>query len=543
MTDPEPSDPPSPDETQESAPVPAPVPEPAGSPGATPPPAPSAGGAAEPTLASPDPASDTRPAAPPGDETWMSGLEDDLALPAAGLDDTQAIGRDPGLSTQAIIEEIESRERTQRRHRGIRIALLTGGIAVLLSGGWLLGSILNPLLVAFLIAYILNPVVDFFERRGVDRIWSILGLYAVLFVLIAGVTLIVFPLAGSEISYLVHRTVSGEEFKDLNANGVRESGVEEPYTDMNGNGVRDPEEPFNDLDENGAFAKFNEAFTDENGNGEYDPSYLDRVRFWVEDQIAKWNQAHPKARIETSSLFDQIRRTVRERGDEVASTGSSVLAAVTDTLLSSLRGFFAVVSYLILVPFYIFFFLLGMHALKDRIVEHLPGAYRNRWMATAASIHDALALFFRGQLLICFLKGSLLFFLLSLLDIRFALLFALVHIVLCLVPYLGLVVGILVAGTFVIIDSGAAMSPMLKVVLSYAIVEMIDGLLLYPFIMGRQLGLHPVILVLSILVASQIFGFFGLLVAVPLAVTGKILFLDYVRPELVAMAKEKPPPR
>jgi predicted PurR-regulated permease PerM len=72
--------------------------------------------------------------------------------------------------------------------------------------------------------------------------------------------------------------------------------------------------------------------------------------------------------------------------------------------------------------------------------------------------------------------------------------------------------------------------------------EGFEGFVLTPIILSKDTGLHPLALLLALFIAGEVFGFFGVLLAVPIASIAKILFDEFVKPEIRALAKEKPEP-
>jgi predicted PurR-regulated permease PerM len=92
------------------------------------------------------------------------------------------------------------------------------------------------------------------------------------------------------------------------------------------------------------------------------------------------------------------------------------------------------------------------------------------------------------------------------------------------------VIGFTVTELFVLADTGTIGRTFLLVAGLYAAIQVLEGVLLQPAIMGKETGLHPIGIILALLVCGQLFGVFGMLIAVPIASTAKILFEDYVWP-------------
>ncbi len=76
----------------------------------------------------------------------------------------------------------------------------------------------------------------------------------------------------------------------------------------------------------------------------------------------------------------------------------------------------------------------------------------------------------------------------------------------------------------------------------FIIMEIVEGLVLLPAFLGKEVGLHPLTIIVTLLVFGRIFGFVGVLLSVPMAAITKILFNEFIMPLIKEFAAEKPPP-
>ena len=179
---------------------------------------------------------------------------------------------------------------------------------------------------------------------------------------------------------------------------------------------------------------------------------------------------------------------------------------------------------LVLIPFFTFYLLRDYDRLREWFKEHIPESVRSDLVEFYHQANPILSLFLRGQLTVCFIVGILTIIGLYIAGIPFALILGLTAGILNIVPYVGLAVSLglaLLVGLF----TPAPLISILKILLIFAIVQALEGTVISPRIMGKRLGLHPAIVVLSILVFSQFFGFIGLLLAVPIAALLKVVIL------------------
>lgn len=392
----------------------------------------------------------------------------------------------------------------QRRSKNIGILLLV--LAVLLFIGYRARAVLNPFLLAFLLSYILYPLVEWLERKRIHRTFTIMALYVVGLGGVATVLFVGLPLVVEEAVSLWRSAFEGDGFVDANGDGEWQKGEK----------VRP------DLDH----------------DRRWDPSYLARAESWIQARIDDWNAAHPDKPVYASTLLEKMKELLQQDPQSAAETGARITTWIAETTTSALFAGWALLQYAILVPLYMFFLLRGMTSIRDQVYAHLPGRQREQFVHVLHRIHLAMSSFFRGKVLICLAKGALTAIGLALLDVRLPLLFGLIQAVASLVPFLVVVVGWLPAVLFVLVDMGMDWGALIGVSAVYMIVEGLEGFVLTPYILGKETGLHPVVLILSLLAGGELFGMFGLIMAVPLVSILKILGQEYLLPPLRELAAE-----
>jgi predicted PurR-regulated permease PerM len=236
---------------------------------------------------------------------------------------------------------------------------------------------------------------------------------------------------------------------------------------------------------------------------------------------------------------------------EVAKTAGNVATEVMRFATGSLAAFLSVLGFVALVPVYLFFLLMNLSAWWAAFTRAIPKAVRPQALATLQRIHRANASFFRGQTTIAAIEGALAFLTLWIAGAKLSLLFGLLYLMLSLVPFVGPFTWLLITLTFTLIDTGAFGGQFWTVLGLFAGIQILEGAVLQPTILGKETGLHPILITLSLMAFGQLFGFFGMLLAVPLACAVKILFEDYVWPMFAEVAEltqvrrrpdEAPPP-
>jgi len=189
-------------------------------------------------------------------------------------------------------------------------------------------------------------------------------------------------------------------------------------------------------------------------------------------------------------------------------------------------------AWLVLVPVVTFYLLRDWDLLVARVRELLP----RRWEPTVARLAgecDAvLAEFLRGQLLVMLALGTMYVSGLWLVGLDLAFLIGVLAGLVSFVPYLGVIVGVLAAGLAALIQFQDLLH-LLYVALVFGIGQAVEGMVLSPLLVGERIGLHPVAVIFAVMAGGQLFGFFGVLLALPLAAVVVVL-LRHLRAHYLA---------
>ncbi|MCK5917782.1 MAG: AI-2E family transporter [Cocleimonas sp.] len=167
-----------------------------------------------------------------------------------------------------------------------------------------------------------------------------------------------------------------------------------------------------------------------------------------------------------------------------------------------------------LIPVITFYLLRDWDKLVDYIHELLPRSIEAKVVQLANESDDVLGAFLRGQMLVMMALGIIYSLGLSIVGVEFSVLIGLFAGLLSFIPYMGLIVGVLIAGVAIFFQTGELTS-LLWVFLVFGIAQMIEGMFLTPVLVGDRIGLHPVAVIFAVLAGGQLFGFFGILLALP----------------------------
>ncbi len=205
-------------------------------------------------------------------------------------------------------------------------------------------------------------------------------------------------------------------------------------------------------------------------------------------------------------------------GDMAGSWGTKVLVSVTQ----SGGALAAAVLSLFLVPIITFYLLRDWDSILAHIGALIPSKQRETVTRLARETDEVLGAFLRGQLLVMLALGIIYSVGLGLVGLKFAIAIGVVSGLVSFVPYLGFVFGIGLASLTVALEP-EPLWQLLGVVATFTIAQLLEGSVLTPKLVGDRIGLHPVIIIFAIAAGGQLFGFFGILLALPAAAVLSVL--------------------
>ena len=196
---------------------------------------------------------------------------------------------------------------------------------------------------------------------------------------------------------------------------------------------------------------------------------------------------------------------------------SALAAKVAQSIWSQGLALVNFLSLLLVTPVVVFYLLVDWHPMLARLDGWLPRDHAPVVRQLGRDVNAAVSAFIRGQGTICLILGVIYALGLSWIGIRYGLLIGIGAGLLGFIPFVGWALGILTASIMALTQFWPDTLPLIKVIALFAIGQALDAGLLGPKIVGSKVGLHPVWLIFSLFVFSYLFGFVGVLVAVPMA--------------------------
>jgi len=179
---------------------------------------------------------------------------------------------------------------------------------------------------------------------------------------------------------------------------------------------------------------------------------------------------------------------------------------------------------LALVPVLTFYFLRDWNELIARVMALIPRDHLDTVSRLAREASQSLGGFLRGQLLVMLAQGTIYAVGMSVVGLRLGLLIGLIAGLISFVPYLGAILGIVLALIAAILQQGGLDWPLLLLVSAvFAIGQLAESYLLTPHLVGDKIGLHPAAVIFAVMAGGGLFGFLGLLLALPVAAVANVL--------------------
>jgi predicted PurR-regulated permease PerM len=209
--------------------------------------------------------------------------------------------------------------------------------------------------------------------------------------------------------------------------------------------------------------------------------------------------------MDSQSLFETGRDYLSEHASSAVSVGRSLVEAVSLGVVG-----FIITIYLVIQP----------AQLVNGFVSFFPAGHRERVRRVLGEMYHAVQKWFVGQLSTMVLIGVLTAIALSIIGIPYALFIGVLSGLLSFIPLVGALISVIPPVLLAL-----ATNPILAVwvILSYIVIHQIEAHLIQPLVMSRAVALHPVVVIMAILVMGTLFGFIGLLLAVPLVAALNVL--------------------
>lgn len=343
----------------------------------------------------------------------------------------------------------------------------------------ILGYTLSCVIIAVIFAYIIDPLVNYLERKGIKRQFGVIIVYITVILIFAVLIISVIPKTINEISNLL---TSLPDMVDTLTKNVNDSMSE-------------------------FFAKFNVELPD---------NFID---------VYKKSNPKVEGNVETPEIVSNILDSITKAVNKLVGNMQESLMKSASNLLSKLYGLVTGAFRLLLVLIFSFYFSVDKEKFTLKLKKAIPNKHRKDVTYLATRIDTALQQFIRGRLLMAIFVGVLTMIYLLILRVDFAIIIGLITCVADIIPYIGPFLGCAPAVLFAFMDSPIKA---LWVLILFVLIQWVENNILAPKLIGNSTGLSPLIVLISIIIGGGLFGVWGMVISVPIT---SIIFIlvDFVK--------------
>lgn len=231
------------------------------------------------------------------------------------------------------------------------------------------------------------------------------------------------------------------------------------------------------------------------------PSITNYSLNWLKETLEKYN-------LSNTDLYFQVEDAVKK----YISTSSSKVLSWSAGALTSVSASLGFLVSLVLIPIISFFLLTDKDKIFDKIKKVFPKKYYADANKLYHEIDDSMSNFVRGRILMAVFVGIVTMIVLLVMRIEFAVVIGLITMIADIIPYVGPFIGFLPAGIFALIQSPMKV---VWVAVLFVLINWVENNILGPKLLGESTGIHPLVILISIIVGGGMFGVWGMILSVP----------------------------
>ena len=254
------------------------------------------------------------------------------------------------------------------------------------------------------------------------------------------------------------------------------------------------------------------------------PGYVERIRTLITETSQGW----------LGTFIGERLPDAQKQLGSVAATAAGWIAGFLGSVWSGGRALISVISLFVITPIVAFYLLLDWERMVTTVDSWIPRQHRDTVRQLALEMDAAISGFVRGQALVCLILGTFYSVALMIIGLHFGLLIGITAAVLGFAPYIGTMTGFLLATGIAVAQFWPDWTMVVMTAGIFMIGQAIEGNVLQPLLVGKQIGLHPVWLMFALFAFGYLLGFVGLLIAVPVAAAIGVLIRFLIRQYLAS---------
>jgi len=324
---------------------------------------------------------------------------------------------------------------------------------------WLFSDVLLPFAAAVVLGYLLDPVVERLERVGMNRLGATLFIIASFALVLTLISILILPVLWRQLANFVAAL----------------------------------------------------------------PAYAVKLQGLISGEIGRLSREYGGSLIDKLGLGKDAGAELATATNDLVAQAAKWAASFLNSLLTRSAALINLISLLVVTPVVTFYMLLDWDRMVAAIDDLVPLCHRQTVRELAGKINTAMAGFLRGQSLVCLFLGVWYGIGLSLIGLNFGLLIGIMAGVLSFIPYVGSLTALILASIVAIVQDWPRWN-LLALSLTVVLVgQFLEGNILSPMLVGESVGLHPVWLIFALLAFGSLFGFTGLIAAVPVAAAAGVI--------------------
>ena len=229
----------------------------------------------------------------------------------------------------------------------------------------------------------------------------------------------------------------------------------------------------------------------------------------------RFKQFRPQIEKAVTSFSDNLIEISKNLSTTLVNSTSSFLSAATSVIIS-----------LMIFPFILFYLLRDGKSLNQYMTNMLPTAWRNDTSTVLTQVNLQLSSYVRGQLIVAGTIAIMFSIMFSIIGLKYAVVIGISAGFLNLIPYLGSFLAMIPAFIIALV-AGPLM--VIKVAIVFVIEQTIEGRFVSPLVLGSKLNIHPITILFVLLTSGKIFGFWGVLIGIPVYASAKVIVVYFYK--------------
>lgn len=340
-----------------------------------------------------------------------------------------------------------------------QIGFWAGAFLLLVLFLWLFSDVLMPFAAGVALGYLLNPIVDRLDKLGLSRLGATFFVMAWLMLVVVLISILIVPAAWNQLSSLI------------------------------------------------------DAF----------PAFAVKLKDLIATETERITREYGGVLLQKFGLGNKGGGGLANATNDLVAQGAQWVAAFLNSLLSRGAALISLISLIVVTPVVAFYMLLDWNKMIAAIDGLVPLRHRETVRELAREIDRAMAGFLRGQSIVCLFLGAWYGIGFSLIGLKYGLLIGITAGILSFIPYVGSITALGLSSVLAIAQDWPQWKLLMMSLGVFLTGQFLEGNILSPKLVGDSIGLHPVWLIFALLAFGSLFGFTGLIVAVPFAAAAGVI--------------------